>query len=446
MILKLRITTLIIVHILILLHVYYFGSDVVGSIDFQEFFHSFLKEGVVNAGVILVFIAFLTTLLFGRFFCGWACHFGAIQEFSYYILKKLKINTITINSRLVTLLPFLILLNYYVIPNTIHLITNPPDQGITLSLNQPEIWEFLPGFFIGLLTFTIDGFFIVYFLGKKGFCRFLCPWGAFLKFPNSLAFFKVRKTGDCTHCNVCTDQCPVGIDVSYEINHYNKVTNTNCTSCLNCTTGCPSNALSYKFENPLKEKFNIKNYLFNPNMFKHPNILDNYKSIRLNDINFLIITILFSVSIDQLYGIGHFLAYGIGIIIAYTLMFSLKKLSKRIQVFLTTIIILIGLTHATIKYSLNNGERLYNELYSKRITSVISEEDIRNKSIKNLERANKLYIMNNGKRHIMLATLYLDSGNIKKAEEHAKLAAKINPNHRNAKEIMKIIQQAKIIN
>ena len=27
-------------HILILLHVYYFGSDVIGSIDFQEFFHS----------------------------------------------------------------------------------------------------------------------------------------------------------------------------------------------------------------------------------------------------------------------------------------------------------------------------------------------------------------------------------------------------------------------
>ena len=35
------------------------------------------------------------------------------------------------------------------------------------------------------LTFLIDGFLIVYFLGKKGFCRFICPWGAFLKIPNN---------------------------------------------------------------------------------------------------------------------------------------------------------------------------------------------------------------------------------------------------------------------
>ena len=68
MIKKLRITSLIAIHILILLHIYYFGSKTIGSIDFQEFFHSFIKLGIINAGVILVIIAFLFTLLFGRFF------------------------------------------------------------------------------------------------------------------------------------------------------------------------------------------------------------------------------------------------------------------------------------------------------------------------------------------------------------------------------------------
>ena len=52
--------------------------------------------------------------------------------------------------------------------------------------------------------------------------------------------------------------------------------------------------------------------------------------------------------------------------------------------------------------------------------------------------------MKSGKRHIMLSTLYLDSGNIKKAEEHVNLAAKINPNHKNAKELKKIINNIKI--
>ena len=142
MILRLRIASLICVHVLILLHIYYFGSDRIGSIDFQEFFHSFLKLGVVNAGVILVFLAFLTTLLFGRFFCGWACHFGAIQELSYYLLKKLKVNIKTIDSNLVTILPFLILVNYYVIPNVYHSFMFPW-SNIEVSLNEPEIWKFL---------------------------------------------------------------------------------------------------------------------------------------------------------------------------------------------------------------------------------------------------------------------------------------------------------------
>ena len=84
------------------------------------------------------------------------------------------------------------------------------------------------GIFTGLVNwkpnfFLIDGFLIVYFLGRKGFCRFLCPWGAFLKVPNSLAMFKVRKTGNCTECHECTTHCPVGIDVSYEINTIKKL-------------------------------------------------------------------------------------------------------------------------------------------------------------------------------------------------------------------------------
>ena len=112
MISKLRIASLLLIHVLILLHIYYFGSETIGSIDFQEFFHSFMKLGVINAGVLLVIFAFLFTLIFGRFFCGWACHFGAIQELSWIILQKLNINPKTINSRLIVVLPIFILLHF----------------------------------------------------------------------------------------------------------------------------------------------------------------------------------------------------------------------------------------------------------------------------------------------------------------------------------------------
>ena len=425
MIHTLRITSLIFIHVFILLHVYYFGSETIGSIDFQEFFHSFMKLGVINAGVLLVIFAFLFTLIFGRFFCGWACHFGAIQELCWYILKKLNITPKTIDSKLVTILPLIILLNFYVIPNIYHAYNN--QWSLSIAINQPEIWKFLPGFIIGSLTFLIDGFLIVYFLGKKGFCRFICPWGAFLKIPTSLALFKVRKTGDCTLCHVCTSECPIGIDVSYEINKFDKVVSSNCTSCMNCTSGCPSNALSYKFSNPLKEEYNLNQFLTKKSAYTHSNISESFKNIRKIDYYFLILTLLLGFSIDSLYGMGHFMAYGIGLIVAYIILDYSKRHSKGIRVLLIASFTVLFIWHGSIKYSIWNGLRNY---HSGNYHS----------SIINLERVVNLYPKKIGKFHIMLSEMYLDSNNFEDALEHAKIAKCINPEHVAPEQLIEIIR------
>tara|TARA_Y100000814_G_scaffold283235_1_gene249008 strand:- start:247 stop:1386 length:1140 start_codon:yes stop_codon:yes gene_type:complete len=358
MVQKLRIFSLIFIHILILLHIFYWGDQVVGSVDFQEFFHSFLKHGVINAGVLLVLIAFIITLIFGRFFCGWACHFGAVQELSWFILKKMNIKPKTIDSKLVTFLPLLILVHLYIIPNLF--FANNSSWNISIKLNEHSIWAFLPGIVIGSLTFIIDGFLIIYFLGRKGFCRFICPWGAFLKLPNSLALFKVRKTGTCTNCHACNDSCPIGIDVNYEINKHKKVTNTNCTSCMLCISGCPSNALSYAYQNPLKEEISLSHYMPAKNkindLIKKKN---HFESIRNQDWIYLLLIFLFANSIDGLYGIGHFLAYGIAIIAAFIIINN-KMHTLLIKYALTSIIILLFAFHGIIKINIYLGNQYYN--------------------------------------------------------------------------------------
>ena len=426
MVQKIRISFLVLIHILIILHIYVWGSTNIGSINFQEFFHSFIKHGIINSGVLLVLFAFIFTLIFGRFFCGWACHFGAIQELSYYILKKLNIKTVTIDSKLVTLLPFIILLNYYCIPNIYHATQNPW-PSLSISLNTPGIWAFLPGILIGSLTFLVDGFLIVYFLGKKGFCRFLCPWGAFLKLPNSLALFKVRKTDTCTHCHVCTTDCPVGIDVSYEINTFDKVVSTNCTSCLVCTSGCPSNALSYKFSNPFKENYQIKQFLPKQDNFKHKNINDLFINFRKFDWKVLILTIIFSISIDGLYGIGHFLAYGIGLISSYGIIILLNKYTYKIKLSISIVIILFFTFHGIIKFSIWNGMRYYeNKNYTK--------------SIPNLERVIQYYPKKIGKFYLLLGMMYYDLNDHDKAIYYSKKAEEINPKHNAPNDLLKLIE------
>jgi len=359
MIQKLRIFSLIFIHILILLHIFYWGDQIVGSIDFQEFFHSFLKHGVINAGVMLVLVAFIITLIFGRFFCGWACHFGAVQELSWFILKKMNIKPKTIDSKLVTFLPLLILVHLYIIPNLF--FADNSSWNISIKMNEPSIWAFLPGVIVGTFTFIVDGFLIVYFLGRKGFCRFICPWGAFLKLPNSLALFKVRKTGICTNCHACNDSCPIGIDVNYEINKHKKVTNTNCTSCMLCISGCPSNALSYAYQNPLKEDISLSHYM--PAKNKINELIkkkSHFESIRNQDWIYLLLVFLFANSIDGLYGIGHFLAYGIGIIAAFIIINN-KMHTLFIKYTLTSIIVLFFAFHGIIKINVYLGNQYYND-------------------------------------------------------------------------------------
>ena len=297
---KYRILSFIIVHLLIFFHVLWAENSFLGSFDFQEFFDRFLGEGVLNAGSLMVIFAFFFTLIFGRFFCGWLCHFGAIQEFAWWIFDKFGIKSKTINSRLIVFLPMFVLFNFYIIPNIAHFFNSETQWNLSLNLAYPEVWTFLPGFVIGSLTFVVDGFLIVYFLGRKGFCRFVCPWGAFLKFPTSLSMFKVRKTGECTNCNLCTSGCPIAIDVSYEINKFDKVLNSNCTSCMICIDDCPEGALSYRFSNPILdyEGAKLSDFKFQKDSFSHYKIKEIFFSLRSKDFLIIPFSILFGLSLD----------------------------------------------------------------------------------------------------------------------------------------------------
>ena len=426
MIQKLRIASLIGVQLLILAHIYIFGDRIIGSLDFQEFFHAFVKYGIINAGVLLVILAFVTTLIFGRFFCGWACHFGAVQELAWWLLKKMGINPKTVNSSLVTILPLFILLNFYIAPNFAHALSSPW-EGLSVNLGIPEIWAFLPGFVIGTLTFVVDGFLIVYFLGRKGFCRYICPWGAFLKLPNSLAMFKVRNTGGCIQSGNCTNNCPVGIDVSYEINHYNKVTNTNCTSCMICTEGCPSSAISYKWENPLNENLRLKHYGLNRDMFKLGKIADKFQSLHSRDFLLLPAVLLFGFAIDGLYGMGHFLSFGIAVIASVQVITLKEKIqNSKVRNLLIGMIFLIVSWHGMVKFSIWQGLKQF-------------EKNKYSSAISHLERAVKMYPKPIGRFHLILGQMYMENGEIEKASAHAIRAQNINPLHEAPNELLQKI-------
>lgn len=423
---KYRIISFSLVHILILLHVLWFKNSTIGSFDFQEFFDRFIGMGVLNAGSIMVILAFFSTLIFGRFFCGWLCHFGAVQEFAWWAFDKFGIKPKTINSRLITFLPLFVLFNFYIIPNISKALNPTSNWQLSLDLSYPEVWTFLPGVIIGSLTFVVDGFLIVYLLGRKGFCRFVCPWGAFLKLPTSLSTFKVRKTGNCTNCNMCTSGCPIGIDVSHEINNYNKVINSNCTSCMVCIDNCPEKALSYKFQNPVNDydNLNLIDFAYKKTSYVNNLIKEKFISLRDYDLFMVPFCIVFGLLLDGLFHIGHMLSFGLASIITLTIFNNNFSFFFRRSIFIIAIIFMSF--NGFLKYSQYKAiNHFNNQEYSK--------------AIQYFEDIVFYYPIELGKYHAYLGVCYLKLNKIENSIKHYEIAKNIIPDNPNIIQLEKLL-------
>ena len=426
---KYRFISFVSIHILILVHVLWIKNSVVGSFDFQEFFDRFIGAGVLNAGSIMVIFAFFSTLIFGRFFCGWLCHFGAIQELAWWVFDKFGIKPKTINSRLITFLPLFILFNFYIIPNISKAMSPDSNWQLSLNLAYPEVWTFLPGIVIGSLTFLVDGFLIVYFLGRKGFCRFVCPWGAFLKLPTSLSAFKVRKTGDCTNCNMCTSGCPIGIDVSSEINTFNKVINSNCTSCMICIDDCPEGALNYKFKNPVYDydKINLIDFSFQQTSYLHSKIKEKFISLRHKDLFVIPFCLIFGLLLDGLFHMGHMLSFGLSSII--TLLIFNQNISFLIRRSLFICSVILMFFNGFLKYSQHSA--IYH-----------FENQNFDQAIPYFEDIVYYYPIELGKYHAYLGVCYLELDNIEQSLKHYEIAKKIIPNNHNILKLGMLLERS----
>lgn len=65
----------------------------------------FVKRGVINAGLIFFALALLSTLLLGRWFCGWGCHLVMLQDLCGWMMKKIGVRPKPFRSRLLLYVP-----------------------------------------------------------------------------------------------------------------------------------------------------------------------------------------------------------------------------------------------------------------------------------------------------------------------------------------------------
>ncbi len=265
-----RAAVLILVHVLILAHIiqWKLTGSTVSPVEPSESMYT-LEQGLVNAGFIFFAVAILSTLIFGRFFCGWACHVVALQDLCGWMMKKLGVRPKPFRSRLLIIFPLLLALYMFVWPTVkrvavvplfrdlewnqaLAIIGAPPAfPGFHNDLITDDFWATFPTIWVAIPFFLICGFATVYFLGAKGFCTYGCPYGGFFAPADKVAPGRIIVDHDkCHQCGHCTAVCTSNVRVHEEIREYGMVVDPGCMKCMDCVSVCPNDALSFGFAKP----------------------------------------------------------------------------------------------------------------------------------------------------------------------------------------------------
>ncbi|MFO0828029.1 MAG: hypothetical protein U0572_07745 [Phycisphaerales bacterium] len=217
---------------------------------------STVKDGIWNAGAVLFALALLSTVILGRWFCGWGCHVIMLQDLCHWLLGKAGIRPKPFRSRLLMFVPLLLAIYMFAWPVIYRLAIAPyvrPDlawPGFSGRFTTDDYWQTFPGVWMSIPFFFVCGFLIVYLLGAKGYCTYGCPYGGFFAPLDEYAVGRIRVTDACEHCGHCTAVCTSNVRVHEEVRDFGAVVSPGCMKCMDCVSVCPNDALYFGFGAP----------------------------------------------------------------------------------------------------------------------------------------------------------------------------------------------------
>jgi tetratricopeptide (TPR) repeat protein/NAD-dependent dihydropyrimidine dehydrogenase PreA subunit len=246
-----RALVLIAVHVLVAIHIVHWASTgkTLSPLEPSESME-FSKHGVVNAGLVFFALSIASTLLLGRWFCGWACHVVALQDGARWLLLKMGIRPRMVNLGLLGAVPWLAFTYMFLAPLVQRAIHGQDLAAQTVQWTTQSFWSTFPSWPVALATFLVCGFAIVYFLGSKGFCNYGCPYGGIFGVVDQLAPVRIRVTDACEGCGHCTAVCTSNVKVHQEVRDFGAVVDPACMKCLDCVSVCPNDALYVGFGAP----------------------------------------------------------------------------------------------------------------------------------------------------------------------------------------------------
>lgn len=188
------------------------------------------------------------TVLVGRFFCGFFCSFGAVQDLLWLGAHRLRAlfpgkRNLKKADRIFRFAKYAVL--FYFIIFIWSGVTAVKTAGPWQVFGQYVSFGHWPG--LKLLLSVGGVLLLLIFIGslfvQRFFCRYFCPMGAIYSLISQTSFLKIDKPRkECGKCHLCTSKCTMGMDLTKK----DRIAGGECISCQKCVSWCPKGNVHFR--------------------------------------------------------------------------------------------------------------------------------------------------------------------------------------------------------
>lgn len=194
-------------------------------------------SGTLSVINLFVVFSLILALFLGRFYCGFVCPFGIIQEFANSLIKNNKLNLIRKKAKDVLRNKiFRVYMFYFVHIGYLLFLVG---TAILLSNRQHLFAEILNYYMlITQVYFVLIAAFIVILsvVDSRFYCKFICPTGYVFVIIRNISPFKTKLPKGCTSCLACTKKCPTDAIITQEGKA--AIDKNYCIDCKLCLNSC----------------------------------------------------------------------------------------------------------------------------------------------------------------------------------------------------------------
>ncbi len=154
------------------------------------------------AWYLLAGVTVVSTVLFGRFYCGRVCAFGALTQLMDAALPaRLRFEVPRAIEQRAAWIKFALLgsvLVYFLVTKDITIYRFVEPFWMFTLVGTTPMW-------IGVGALLVASVFV-----RNAYCRFLCPVGATLGIISNLTVFRIKRWSECSTCRLCQKTCEWG--------------------------------------------------------------------------------------------------------------------------------------------------------------------------------------------------------------------------------------------